>query len=292
MSHSTTEREEKKMRVRIYKPSQPMQHPLTILREMGAGVMEGRELAWRLFLRDTRAQFRQTFFGLLWAFIPPLVSALTFIFLGSQGLFNPGETGIPYAAFALMGTLLWQVFVDALGAPVREVTAAKGMLVKINFPREAILVNGLYKVIFNFIIRMVILLPILIYLKLPLSLDILVFPLAMLAMIVVGFALGIVLVPVGGLYGDIQRVLPVLTGFWMLLTPVVYPPRTEGLLGFLSVWNPLSPLMVTARESLMGAGFTALPGLAIVFVLGFILLLGGLIGYRVALPHIIARMGG
>jgi lipopolysaccharide transport system permease protein len=39
------------------------------------------------------------------------------------------------------------------------------------------------------------------------------------------------LLPVSSLYGDVSRVIPIIASFWMLLTPVVYPPRTEGLAG-------------------------------------------------------------
>lgn len=54
----------------------------------------------------------------------------------------------------MMGKLLWQVFVDAIQSPPNSLNAAKSMLAKINFPREAILLGGLYMVVFNFLIRL------------------------------------------------------------------------------------------------------------------------------------------
>src|SRR5690349_13211775 len=139
--------------IRVYTPEPLLGHPLQLLREMFADFWEGRELAWRLFLRDTRGQYRQTILGYGWAFLPPLAASMTFIFLNSQGIIHISGTAIPYPAFAMIGTLLWQVFVEALQGPSGAIAQAQPMLSKINFPREAIILSGLYKVVFNFAIR-------------------------------------------------------------------------------------------------------------------------------------------
>ena len=118
---------------------------------------EGRELAWRLFLRDVRAQYRQSILGYVWVFIPPLVASLPFIFLSSQGVMNIGETPIPYPAYAIIGTTIWQVFSDSMNAPLRAVLAARSMLARINLPREAILLSALAQVALGFAVRLVLL---------------------------------------------------------------------------------------------------------------------------------------
>jgi lipopolysaccharide transport system permease protein len=133
----------------VYTPESPLKNPARLLREMFRDLLASRELAWRLFVRDTSAQYRQSILGYAWAFIPPLVASLPFVFLNSQGVVAIKGTSIPYPAFAMIGTIIWQVFVDALTVPLKTVTAAKSMLVRINFPREAILLAGLGQVIFN-----------------------------------------------------------------------------------------------------------------------------------------------
>ena len=57
----------------------------------------------------------------------------------------------------MMGTLLWQVFADAIQSPLSSMNAARSMLAKINFPREAVLISGLYMMLFNFLVRLVLL---------------------------------------------------------------------------------------------------------------------------------------
>src|SRR6056297_2589212 len=236
--------------VRVYSPQPAIQHPVVLIRDLWADVMAGRELAWRLFTRDLKAQYRQTYFGYIWAFLPPLVASATFIFLQSQGITNIEGTGIPYAAFAMMGTLLWQTFVESIQSPLTAIQNAKPMLAKINFPREAILMAGMYMVVFNFLIRLVLLAAVMAVWQVVPSGTLLLFPLAMLGLLLAGFCVGLAMVPIGGLYGDVQKAIPILAGFWMLLTPVVYPARSEGLAGILAVWNPVAPLITTARNTL------------------------------------------
>ena len=278
--------------VRVYSPEPLLGHPVTLVKKIFSDIYAGRELAWRLFIRDLSAQYRQTYFGYLWAFLPPLVASLTFIFLNSQGIVNIDTGGIPYPAFAMMGTLLWQVFVDAITCAPTALNGAKPMLAKINFPREAILMGGLYMVIFNFLIRLILVAGVMIFWKVIPTATILFFPVAMGAILVTGFAIGLALTPIAGFYGDVGRVIPMVTGFWMLLTPVVYPARTEGLAGILATWNPISPLIVTARESLTGQDLSLLLPFAIIAVASLIATFLGLVGFRIAMPHLIARMGG
>lgn len=278
--------------VRIYSPEPLLGHPVTLVKKIFSDIYAGRELAWRLFIRDLSAQYRQTYFGYLWAFLPPLVASLTFIFLNSQGIVKIDTGGIPYPAFAMMGTLLWQVFVDAITCAPTALNGAKSMLAKINFPREAILTGGLYMVIFNFLVRLILVAGVMIFWKVIPTATILFFPVAMGAILMTGFAIGLALTPIAGFYGDVARVIPMVTGFWMLLTPVVYPARTEGLAGILATWNPISPLIVTARETLTGQDLSLLLPFAIIAAASLLANFIGLVGFRIAMPHLIARMGG
>jgi ABC-type polysaccharide/polyol phosphate export permease len=78
----------------------------------------------------------------------------------------------------------------------------------------------------------------------------------------------------------------------MLLTPVVYPARTDGLAGFLATWNPVSPVLTTAREALSGLPFTQLEAFGLVSIAAFLLCVLGLTMFHVVTPILIERMGG
>jgi lipopolysaccharide transport system permease protein len=280
-----------KMPVSIYTPDSPLRRPGRLFRDMVEDLVASKELAWRLFVRDTSAQYRQTYLGYVWAFLPPLVASFTFIYLNSQGIVRIENTGIPYPAFAMIGTLLWQVFVDAMQSPAQAISSGKSMLAKINFPREALLLSGLYMVLFNLAIRLVLLIAVLLIWKITPGLTLLVFPLALGGLIAAGLAVGMAILPVGTLYGDVNRSIALMTQFWMLLTPVVYPCKTQGLAGFFSMWNPLSPLVTTARQSLCHQPLTLLVPFLVVSLASVLLVLCGLLAFRLVIPLLIERMG-
>jgi lipopolysaccharide transport system permease protein len=277
--------------VNVYTPESPLRHPRRFLREMFRDLRASRELAWRLFVRDTSAQYRQSMLGYVWAFLPPLVASVPFIFLNSQGVVSIEGTPIPYAAYAMIGTIIWQVFADALNSPLKTVAAAKSILVKINLPKEAILLSGLGQVIFSFLIRLVLLTVIFTWFKIIPPVTVLLFPIGVFALILVGFTLGVLLTPLGLLYNDVQQTIPIATMFLMLLTPVVYPPPQTGLAATVAQWNPLSPLIVVTRDWMTTGEATQIAAFAFVTIAAIVLLFAGWVTYRLALPHIIARVG-
>lgn len=275
----------------VYTPASPLRDPGRLLLGMVRDIAASRELAWRLFVRDTSAQYRNSILGYLWVFIPPLVAALPFIYLNNQGIVQISETSIPYGAYALIGTIVWQVFVDALNAPLRTVTAARSMLARINFPREAILLSGLMQVGLSFLVRLVLLAGVLAWFRiLPPSTAVL-FPLGVLFLILAGFVIGLFLTPIGMLYGDVQQAMPIFTTFLMLLTPVLYPVPQSGFAATIAAVNPLTPLVVTTRDWLAIGTLVPAEGFVAVSAVSILLLLAGWLAYRLALPHIIARIG-
>jgi len=277
--------------VTVYSPESPLRNPVQLVREMFTDLLASFELGWRLFVRDNSAQYRQSILGYIWAFIPPLVASLPFVFLNSQGVVNMGKTNIPYAAYAMIGTIVWQVFVDALTSPLKTVSSAKSMLTRINFPREALLLSGLGMVAFNFLIRFVLLIGVFAWFKIVPPATAVFFPLGVLALIIIGFMIGVLLTPVGLLYNDIAQTIPIAATFLMFLTPVLYPPPTSGLAGAITKWNPLTPLVTATRDWLTVGQATDLFSFSIVSISTCILLFLGWVIYRLALPHVISRIG-
>lgn len=277
--------------VTVYTPESPLRHPGRLFVEMFRDLMASRGLAWRLFVRDTSAQYRQSILGYVWAFIPPLVASLPFIFLNSQGVVGIKNTAIPYAAYAMIGTIIWQVFADALASPLKTVTASKTMLARINFPREAILLSALGQVIFAFLIRLVLLVGVFVWFRITPPVTALLFPLGILSLITAGFMVGIAVTPIGILYTDVPQMIPIIAMFLMFLTPVLYPPPEEGHAAILAKWNPLSPLVNATRDWLTTGATTQLTAFVLVSVTVVVLLFTGWLIYRLALPHIIVRIG-
>jgi len=274
----------------VYTPDSSLASPAKMIRDMLRDLLASRELAWRLAVRDISAQYRQAALGILWAFILPLANTLIWIFLSGAGVIKVGETPIPYPLYVFTGTMLWAILMDAINAPLRQTIAAKPMLAKLNFPREALLVSGIYQTLFNAGIKIALLLVMLPFTGVDLGWGLLLFPIALASLILVGTAIGMLLTPVGILYTDIGRALPLLMQFLMYLTPVIFPMPKGGAAAIVIGLNPLTPIVVTARDWLTGVSAEHLMGFSVVNLLAVLLLLGVWIVYRLAMPILIERM--
>ncbi len=274
----------------VYSPDSQLRNPRLLVREMLADLMASRGLAWRLFVRNISAQYRQSLLGYLWAFLPPLFTMAVWVFLNEQNIINVEDPGIPDPVFVLTGTVLWQTFVDAINSPLKVVNESRGMLAKINFPREALILAGLGEVLFNFAIRVLLLVAIFTWFQIAVPATVpLVLP-GVLALITLGLMFGILLTPLGVLYSDIGRGISIITGFWFFLTPVVYPMPKSGIAAEFAQLNPVTPVLITVREWLTLGRASQLTGFWIVSTVSVVFLLFGWLLYRIAMPHLIARM--
>jgi lipopolysaccharide transport system permease protein len=250
----------------------------------------GRELAWRLAVRDISAQYRQSALGVLWALINPLSTTAVWLFLSNSRLVQVAETGLPYPIFVFTGTLLWSILIDSFNGPLQQVNSNKTLLAKINFPREALILTGIYQTLFNAAIKIGILLLVLPFLGIHPGWGGLLIPLGIFGLVLTGTALGLAITPLGVLYGDIGRGIPLITQFLMYLSPVVFPLASKGWTAQVMRLNPLTPLIINARAwftgqppQLVGEWVLAVGGSAVLLLLGWMV-------YRLAMPILIERM--
>lgn len=278
------------LKTTVYTPDSSLANPFVMLRAMFADLWAGRELAWRLTVRDISAQYRQTFLGILWALILPLANTVVWLYLNTTGIVVLQKTSIPYPVYVFAGTMLWAIFMDAINAPMGQTNAAKGMLAKLNFPREALLLAGIYKTLFNAAIKIGLLLCILPFFKVHPGWGLVWFPAGVLSLVLVGTAIGLFITPVGMLYTDVGRALPLVMQFLMYATPVVFAMPESGLAAKLFKLNPLTPLILTARDWLTG-GMPEFPEyFLLVNVAAVGVLLASWVGYRLSMPILVERM--
>jgi lipopolysaccharide transport system permease protein len=186
--------------------------------------------------------------------------------------------------------MLWAIFMDAVNAPLQQTNAARVMLAKINFPRESLVVSGIYQTLFNGAIKIILLLAALMFLGISPGWNLIWFPFGVLSLILAGTAFGLLITPIGILYTDVGKSLPLLMQFLMYLTPVVFPMPTGGLAAVLFKSNPMTPLVMTARDWLTGVSPQYLGSFSLINGLVLVLLFVVWIVYRAAMPILIERM--
>ena len=273
-----------------YTPESLLRHPQRMFGQMRHDLLASRELAWRLLVRDISAKYRQSFLGFFWAIIPAVITAVGFTLAKDNGIVNIGTTDLPYPAYVMFSMTLWQTFVEALNAPIQGVNTGKTMLARINFPREALVLSKLGEVFFNFGVKLILIIFLFIWFKMPVSASVVLAPVALIHLIVLGTFIGLILAPIGALYQDVSRLITVFTGFWLFITPVVYPVPTGGTFGTIVRFNPVTPLLVTTRELATTGQISDPIGFWLASGISFCGLFIAWIIYRVSMPYIVERI--
>ena len=283
----------KNLKVIIYQPNASNAAFFASLLAIIKDIKPAHELAVRLFIRDIKAQYRQSFLGFFWVLIPPLLTAGLWIFLNNNRIVNVGETDIPYPLFVMIGTMLWQMFAESVNQPLASVKSNKSMLTKINFPREALLLSGFYTITFNLGPKLLVLAAACYAFDIQWNVSQLYFPLGILMVCLIGFAIGLILTPIGLLINDVARGIGVILPFAMYLTPVIYPaPTTTGYFAFLMQYNPVAILITASRGWLSGQVSSIPHEFMSVSSITLLFLLIGVLAYRISMPIITERFGG
>lgn len=280
----------KKGSIRVNSSEPLIKSPIHLLNSLKNDIVASRELSWRLFQRNLSARYRHSILGLLWAFLPPLVTAAIWIFLQHSNIINISPTNIPYPVYVLVGTLCWKTFSDSINMPLSSFLGARSMLARIEFPREALLISGFGDIILNSLIRTVIILAILLISGIGISKTFILFPVGLFALMILGTSIGIFLVPAGVLYHDVSRGLGFAVQFLFYLTPIVYPTPKEWPLSLLATVNPITPIINTARNWATGIPNSAISTFFIITTVASIALFIGWIILKVTLPHLIERI--
>ncbi|MGH9878624.1 MAG: ABC transporter permease [Nitrososphaerales archaeon] len=287
---SLTKNKNRKIPEVVYTFESSLRHPVQLLKQMVRDLWASRGLAWRLTVRDISAQYRQSLLGLVWAFLPPIVMAAGFTLAREAQVINIGSTSLPYPAYVMFSMTLWQTFVEALNGPIHALTNAKGLISRISFPGEALILAQWGGIFFNFAIKLILIVGLFLWFRMPVSWTAVLAPGALILLVVLGTCFGLLLAPLNLLYHDVARGVSVITGFWIFLTPVVYPVPSSGMFRTIVQLNPVTPLLVTTRE-LATTGVVSDPQLfwmvSIMTGVGLLLAWGM---YRIALPFVIERV--
>lgn len=208
----------------------------------------GRELAWRLFLRDVSVRYRQSVLGVLWVLVLPLFALAVFLVLGRARVLNVPPTDVPYPVFLLFGLALWQLFAQGLAGCTNALVAGGSMVVKINFPKETLVVAALGQALVDFLVRLALVAAVAAAYGVAPRATALLAPLAVVPLVLLTLGLGLALSLLNVVFRDVAPAVTMITSLLMFLTPVAYPAPGGGALGRLMALNPLTPIIDAARQ--------------------------------------------
>lgn len=236
--------------VTVYRPN--LRHELGFFQTWGVmsrNIWGARELVWQLFKRDFLAGYKKSFIGFAWLFAAPLMGVISWVFMQRTGLLRPGEVGIPYPAYVLVGTSMWGLFVGLLTAASNTLDAGGGLLLQVKYPHEALLFKQVAQQVASFFVSFALNIAILLGFGVTPSWGVLLFPVVVLPLFFLAAAVGLVVSLISAVAYDLRRVVDLGMGVLMYSVPVIYSGDVQhGLVQAVNRWNPLTYLVCSCRD--------------------------------------------
>ena len=238
-----------------------------------------KDLFFTLAWRDLKVRYAQTFLGLLWAVIQPLVTLLIFTLIFGKAI--EVDTGtIPYPTYALAGMSAWAYFSFVMSQSGGSIIASGEMVKKIYFPRLIIPLSKALVALVDFLVTITLLLILMVYYKVPIGSELLWFPLFLILNIMTALGVGIWLSALTIRYRDFQHVVPFMVQIGLYATPIAYPVSlVPENYQFLYHLNPMAGIVEGFRYSLFSN--ESLPEMAYVsFLVALIIFISSLIYFK------------
>ena len=263
---------------------------LSIFTEIISEFRKNRWLTFQLFKRDFLTIYKQSFLGILWAFIIPLVSVGTFIVLNRAGIFNIGDIDVPYPIYAILGIAYWQLFSTGLVASSNSLLKAGSMIVKINFSKKSLVIASIGQSLVAFLIQLLLVgILFAVYKTVP-SIASIAVPIAIIPIILFTVGLGFILSLFNALVRDIGNAISMLMTFLMFLTPVLYAKPSTGLLAKFTAYNPLYYMVSAPRQLVLTGSVSEWQGFLLSAVFSVIIFVVCLVAFHLTETRVAERI--
>lgn len=205
-----------------------------------------------LVWRDVKVRYSQTLLGVSWALIQPLATMLIFWAVFGGLLKVRPETGT-YPVFALAGITIWTLFSQGLTAATGSLVARQEQITKLYFPRLLIPLAAIAVALVDFAIGAVMVILVALATGAVIGPAILLAPVFVAMAVAVAFGIGSALGALNVLYRDVRYLVGFLAQLWLFATPVAYPANLiPEHLRWLAALNPMSGIVEGFRWSLLG----------------------------------------
>ena len=182
------------------------------------------------------------------------------------------------------------MFSESITILLNNISQSRSLLIKINFPHEALVFSAIFEIIFAVCIKLILLVVMLVAFQVMPSWQIIFTVISILSLMMLGLTVGLLLTPIAMLYNDITFALPIVLQFAMYLSPVVYPKQDYSGIGKILNYNPVAPLLNNGRDWIFG--FTPdISSFIWISSISFLLFFVGLLIFKMSIQIIIERIG-
>jgi ABC-2 type transport system permease protein len=213
-----------------------------------------RELLVGMTRKELKVKYKNSILGFAWSLLNPLLYLVVFYVAFVKIL----ESGVPsFPIFLLSGLLVWNLFSTGLAAACSSVVANAGLVKKVSFPREILPLAAVGSMLVHFFLQSLVLFGVFAIVQWNVAWAYIpLLPLALVALLLLTGALGILLSATNVYLRDTQHFLELALLAWFWMTPIVYGFMTIGRRGGLFakafMLNPVTPIVLIFQRALYG----------------------------------------
>lgn len=182
-----------------------------------------RELLKTNIKKEIRGKYKNSFLGVLWSFLNPLLQITVYAIVFPLILRNTQEN---YVIFLCCGLIPWTFFSTAITRSAFTMVENGNLLKKVYFPREILPISVVTSEAVNFLISTIIILAFVLFSGLGITKYVVVYPLVFLAQYVLLLAISLVISSVCVYVRDLQHFVGVFLQLLFYATPIVYAADT------------------------------------------------------------------
>ncbi len=238
-----------------------------------------RDLVSNLVTRDLKARYRNSVLGFLWCLLSPLGMMLVFTVVFTV-LMNSAIPKFP--VFVLIGILAWNLHSNSMAGATNSVLDNAALVKKVYFPREVLPISSVLANLVNFLLSLLVLIPLLIVFQIHLSASVVFLPVVILTQFLFSAGVGMFLGATMVYYRDVGIIMETITLAWFFLTPIFY--RLEDLFPqyarLVYIANPMASIISAYRDILYHGGWPGIDFLSRTFVTALVIFIAGFLYFR------------
>ena len=223
---------------------------------LGGGARRFFDLLWLMSVTEFKRVYFGTVLGYLWSLIRPLMFFGVLLFVFTKVFKIGSEEAEYYPVLLLLGIVLFTFFQEATSNAVTSVVTQEGVVRKTQFPRLVIPLATVLTSFFNLGANMVVVLAFVLAFGVDPTWTWLLFPLALLALVVLTTAVSMALSVLYVRFRDVAIIWTVLAQALFYFSPILYPIealQNETYEQLLMI-NPLAPIFEQVRVWVLEPG--------------------------------------
>jgi lipopolysaccharide transport system permease protein len=187
---------------------------------------EYRYLLKNLVIRDLKVRYKNSFLGVIWSLLHPLLMMMVYTILFT--ILIPNEGVDKYPVFILVALIPWQFHTGTLNASIQSITGNASIIKKVYFPRILLPVATILSNLVNLWLASGVLLILIYAFDVGLTVHALWVPLILLTQIIFLLGISLIFSTMQTFYRDTAMIMEVGLLAWFFLTPVFYPFERFG----------------------------------------------------------------